>query len=425
MMKIKTLLVDTPQGEAGLLSHESRYVFNYSTTERACEASLIMPLRAESYAAGALPGPFAMNQPEGYLKEKIGQRLAKFGPVNDMHLLAFTGQNQIGRLRFSVPTDPRPVRKAQIGRSELLKQSASQALFEYLLDTYLESGIAGVQPKVMLPDADRWQAASPPAPMSAEPVGALDARATLVHADLIVKASGEDYPHLAVNEFLCMSAARAAGIMVPQFWLSDDGGLFVMARFDWQDGVPQGFEDMAVLMNRTGSPDQKYQGSYEALAKAVTLYCDVAHRADSLQRLFEYIALSVMVRNGDAHLKNFGLLYPHPASANGPSLAPLYDVVTTSAYDLPGRYGATMVDRSMALKMARSRDYPNRAQLLAFAKLCAVRAPEQVLERIADAMQATLQEHGPRAEPAFLARMRREWDAGRLSLLSTGWLLPR
>ena len=36
-----------------------------------------------------------------------------------------------------------------------------------------------------------------------------------------------------------------------------------------------------------------------------------------------------MVRNGDAHLKNFGVLY---RSCNEKRLAPMFDVVTTSIY---------------------------------------------------------------------------------------------
>ena len=405
MKKINALHVATPQGESGHFTHDTRYVFNYTTKERTCETSLLMPLRAESYASGRILGPFTMNLPEGYLKEKIEQRLAKFGPVDDMRLLAFTGSNQIGRLRFEVPEIAIPTRKAQIGRAELLKQSSSTALFDFLLDAYLESGISGVQPKVMLPDADK-----------------LSERATMGHSDLIVKASGEDYPHLAVNEFLCMSAAKKAAIPVPEFWLSDDGGLFVMARFDLLEGRQIGFEDMAVLMGKTQKIDEKYQSSYEAVAKAVTLYCSDDHRLSSLQNLFEYVAFSIMVRNGDAHLKNFGLLYEHPASGNGPKLAPLYDVVTTSAYDLPGRNGATMVDRTMALKMNRSKDYPSRKVLLEFGKLCDVRAPIQVLERLADAMQATLQEYGGLAQASFLQRMKREWDAGRHSVASSHFL---
>ena len=419
MTKIKQLRVLTPQGAAGQLSHESRYVFNYTTTQRECETSLLMPLRAESYASGGMPGPFTMNQPEGYLKEKILQRLAKFGGLNAMQMLAFTGQNQIGRLRFELPDAAPVTRKTQIGRAELLEQSNSAELFAFLLDAYLESGISGVQPKVMLPDADQFPDqpnsttnALAPARLSDGPID----RITVPHSDLIVKASGEDFPALAVNEFLCMCAAQKAGIQVPEFWLSDDGELFVMSRFDLQDGQQIGFEDMAVLMNKTGTSDQKYQGSYEALAKAIMVFCRDDARATSLQRLFEYVAFSVMVRNGDAHLKNFGLLYPHPAAEIGPTLAPMYDVVTTSVYDLPGASGRTMVDRTMALKMNRRRDYPTRKELLEFGKLCGVAKPELILERFGDAMQASLDEHGARAEPAFLARMKREWDAGRLSL---------
>ena len=398
MKRIKQLQVSTPQGESGQLTRDARYVFNYTTPERTCETSLLMPLRAESYAAGTMPGPFTMNLPEGYLKNKIEERLAKFGGVDDMKLLAFTGNNQIGRLRFQEPETQQTDRKAQMGRSELLKQSSSSALFAFLLDAYLESGISGVQPKVMIPDADK-----------------LGERATFVHSDLIVKASGEDYPHLAVNEFLCMTAAQKAGLQVPRFWLSDDGGLFVMERFDLHQGQQLGFEDMAVLMNKTSKKDEKYQSSYEAIAKAIHVYCDDDNRIDSLNRLFEYVTLSVMVRNGDAHLKNFGLLYDHPASGNGPKLSPLYDVVTTSAYDIVSSRGV-QVDRAMALKMHGARDYPKRKELLEFGQVCSVKNPEQVLERIADAMQATLQQHSDRVEDAFLIRMKTEWDASRLAL---------
>lgn len=411
MKKIKKLNVSTPQGESGLLTHDSRYVFNYTTSDRQCETSLLMPLRAESYAYGAMLGPFTMNLPEGYLREKIEERLAKFGSVDDMQLLAFTGNNQIGRLQFHEPEVSQTSRKAQMGKNELLSQPSSAHLFEFLLDAYLESGISGVQPKVMIPDADK--------------ADKLGERPTLIHSDLIVKASGEDYPHLAVNEFLCMSAAKSAGLQVPEFWVSDDGSLFVMERFDLHEGQQLGFEDMAVLMNKTSKKDEKYQSSYESVAKAINLYCKDEQRTDSLYRLFEYVALSVMVRNGDAHLKNFGLLYDHPASGIGPKLSPLYDVVTTSAYDLISPSKGAVVDRTMALKMNGVRDYPARKELLTFGQMCSVKKPEQVIERIADAMQSTLNQHSHRAEVPFFNRIKREWDAGRMSLEPSHFIQSR
>ena len=48
------------------------------------------------------------------------------------------------------------------------------------------------------------------------------------------------------------------------------------------------------------------------------------------EQLFATLVLSVMLRNGDAHLKNFGVLYTSPLDAV--TIAPVYDVVTTTAY---------------------------------------------------------------------------------------------
>ena len=145
---------------------------------------------------------------------------------------------------------------------------------------------------------------------------------------VIVKAEGSDYPGLARNEFLCLSVAREVGLDVPDFWLSDDSLLLIVSRFDrTPDGMALGFEDMAVLTGRGTA--RKYEGSYEMVAKAVSIFTAEA-ASHELRHLFARVALSCKLRDGDAHLKNFGLLYEHPA---GPRrLAPVYDVVCTDIY---------------------------------------------------------------------------------------------
>jgi len=87
------LVIATAQGEAGQLDKESRFVFNYSGGDRACAVSLIMPIRAESYASGALPAPFAMNRPEGWLHRQIVERMAKYEQIDDMKLLSIVAGN--------------------------------------------------------------------------------------------------------------------------------------------------------------------------------------------------------------------------------------------------------------------------------------------------------------------------------------------
>ena len=398
-MKIKQLDVHTPQGYAGELRRESQFVFNYATIDTTCEISLTMPLRAKSYSGNVLPPVFSMSLPEGFLAQRIVQRLAKFEQVDDMRLLAVTGHNAIGRPSCRMPGQEPTSRKADVGLRQLLSERATNALFEHLLEQYIDAGISGVQPKVMIPNADRL----------------VDEHATLWQPDLIVKSGGDEYPWLAVNEYLCMDAARRANLDVPAFWLSDDGTLFVMERFDLDGGHHLGFEDMAVLMNQPREPTgrYKYRQSYEAITRFIAAYCR-ENTTESLQRFYAYLVLSVMVRNGDAHLKNFGLLYEHPRAAS-PRLAPLYDVVTTSAYDdVNVHTGAIETDRTMALKLNKSHSYPDRAALLAFGRNdCQVASPEKVIECIGQAMSEAWDASRHRLPADFARRLHDEWDGGR------------
>ncbi len=404
MTKIKRLVVSTAQGDAGLLDKESRFVFNYATTDREREVSLTMPLRAQSYtaSANALLPAFAMNRPEGWLYRQIVERMAKYERLDDMKLLSIVGHNLVGRLGFAVPNEMRQPPLAQIGL-DALRREPTKALFAFLAETYIESGISGVQPKVLMPDADKRP----------------NSKTTVVQPDLIVKSGGSEFPFLTQNEFLCMDAARRAGIRVPEFWMSDDGGLFVMQRFDLHGNQRLGFEDMAVLMGKTADPQghYKYQGSYENVARIIRAHCRDGEALASCQRFFEYVALSVMVRNGDAHLKNFGLLYEHPVAGQSPTLAPLYDVVTTTVYahrDYRNEY--MMVDRTLALKLNKERRYPSRRTLLQFGSdVCHVRSPEQVIERIGTAMSESLEANRARVDPSHAASTR-EWHAGRLAV---------
>jgi serine/threonine-protein kinase HipA len=109
-----------------------------------------------------------------------------------------------------------------------------------------------------------------------------------------------------------------------------------------------------------------------------------------------------MMRNGDAHLKNFGLLYNHPNDAVSTRLAPLFDVVTTPVYG----------DNTMALKLNKSNSYPTRKELIAFGKdVCLVKKPETVIERIADAMIEVSKTHGDLVPRSFAKTLFDEWDS--------------
>src|SRR5690606_18716291 len=152
-------------------------------------------------------------------------------------------------------------------------------IFADLVDRYiLRAGISGVQPKVLVPEQPESVAQ----------------RFTSKTSDLIIKSGREEFPGLAINEVLCMSVAREAGIPVPEFYLSDNARLFVMRRFDRDAQLePIGFEDMAALMGL--SAEQKYSKSYAAIAKAIRLFCPPEQVRGSLQQLFAMVALSCIV----------------------------------------------------------------------------------------------------------------------------------
>ena len=387
------LAVATPQGLSGtLLRGKNDYLYTCTpTAPPEADVSLTMPNRPEQYVSRDLHPIFQMNLPEGYVLEQLRNRFAKAALLDPMLLLAMTGQGaSIGRVSVSTPH----VQRDDSGRGErldaILAWDGAEDLFAELADRYLlRTGASGMQPKLLVP----------------EDVGDRPAlhNAAVVMPELIVKSAGEQFPGLAVNEFVCMSIAREAGLPVPDFHLSKNARIFVMRRFDRaEDGSALGFEDMAVLMGK-GSAD-KYASSYEAVARAIELYCAPARQREGLAQLFDQVALSCILGNGDAHLKNFGVLYRHPGDEDV-RLAPAYDIVNTTAY---------LRDDGLALLLGGSKTFfAARANLDAFAERCRVndmrRRIEQLLdaaERVVHEQQAVL-ETEPHLEPAMRVNMER------------------
>jgi serine/threonine-protein kinase HipA len=404
MLPDKLPLLDVSIGalrQAGQLVKGSTYEFRYLDPSPDQPAvSLLMPPSAKlSWQAGDLFPSMDQNLPEGDLFMRIRQLFPK-QPTTPMHLLALIGENGIGRLGFTMPGAVPSPRAQTLSRDSLLRMRYTPELFDELVRAYLNTGagIAGMQPKIMVPD-----------------------RPTVPIPSLIVKAASPAYPGLAANEFLCLSAAQRAGIEVPGFDLSDDGQLLLVDRFDviarpGGNVERLGFEDVAALSGkrvRDILSDRKYHGSYQRVAELLQL---IGLPPPQLRRFFEQVAFSVMVRNGDAHLRNFGALY---RSAQDAWLAPMFDVVTTAVY----RYtqyagGPELEDRTLALKLFAGRHatkaYPTTEELIQFGRLCGVDAPKPVLSRIAAAMRETLDTAvgDDRIPKTLLADMSEVWEGG-------------
>ena len=344
-----------------------------STTAMERSVSVTMPVRLASWdtAYGVAP-IFEMNLPEGALRERLRLAFAKAtGTFDDFDLLTIVGRSQLGRVRYTamdaVLDEAVPFQSVD----EIVESRRGGELYRYLLEKFaVHSGISGVQPKFLVRDEGKLS-------------GGLKAGRTLSPsfrgATHIVKFwDATEYPELAANEFFCLKAAARCGLEVPPHRLALDGSSLVMERFDLRpDGRYRGFEDFCVLNARR--TEEKYRGSYEtAVAKRFRQFARSDDFLPECLRLFTLIALNCALRNGDAHLKNFGILYDEVQG--DAHLSPVYDLVTTAVY-LPR-------DR-MALTLNGSAEWPTAKKLLEFGErglLGSRRALKEQMQKVEDAL---------------------------------------
>lgn len=305
------LQVKVSTTECGVIVFENgEYIFNYTTQENDKFISLTMPVREKGYLHNKLHPIFEMHLPEGYLLSIIKKHFSKLVKTDDFGLLKVMASSINGRVSYkdSIIKD-----EDRLSLEDLLHSKNSNLFSELTSRFALTTALSGVQPKVL---------------------AKVENRATLKLEDYIVKSWGEDYSELALNENYCMQIVKGANIPVPKFFISDNEKLFIMKRFDiTDDGFYLGFEDMCVLQAK--HRDDKYEGTYEQIAKTIKIFVTNKYKKSSLIQFYKMIVINNLVQNGDAHLKNFGLLY---SGIDNIQLAPAYDVVSTTVYienDIP------------------------------------------------------------------------------------------
>jgi len=318
----------TDAAEAGMLDRHnvrgSTFVYQPGlASERA--VSVTMNVRTSSYDAplGLLP-IFEMNLPEGALRERLRLAFAKAtGTFDDFDLLSIVGRSQVGRIRYTGEKEQLDEDVPFQSVDEILERNRGGDLLRYLIDKFAAfSGISGVQPKFLVRDEKAFSALSK---------GKTRLSQSYRGATHIVKLwEQNEFPQLAANEYFCLKVAEKCGLEVPPYRLAEDGLALVIDRFDLRaDGTYRGLEDFCVLNARR--TDEKYRGSYEtSVLKRFVEFANSSHVGEDLERLFTLIVINCALRNGDAHLKNFGIVYD---DVQGEArIAPVYDLVTTSVY---------------------------------------------------------------------------------------------
>jgi len=301
-----------------------------------------------------VPDWFSNLLPEGALREMVA-RQAGVVSSRELFLLRHLGEDLPGAVRISAEPISAPEdgelggeRRAAIDRSEEWHFS-----------------LAGVQLKFSARRDERG----------------LTIPVSGVGGDWIVKLPDLRYAGVPENEFATMSWARDSGIDVPNtelLDLSDVSGLpaearslkerqvYAIRRFDRaSEGRRVHIEDFAQVLGLY--PEEKYaRFNYETIANVVAVLAGDEDLQEFLRRLVFVVASG----NGDAHHKNWSLIYPDGMTAR---LSPAYDLVSTIQY---------IDNDQLALNLARSKRWQD-VSMGSFRRLARkLQRPEPAIERM-------------------------------------------
>lgn len=278
-----------------------------------------------------VPPFFANLLPEGTLREYLAER-AGVHADREFFLLWVLGRDLPGAVTLH-PADGEAWPPANLNGKAKERVVDREAMLRFSL--------AGVQLKFS-------------AVQNAGKNGGLTIPAKGVGGDWILKLPSLRFEGVAENEYAMMTLAGRVGIDVPEVSLIDldqieglppgigtlKGRAYAVRRFDRSPEGAVHIEDFAQVFG--AYPEGKYKGaSLRSIAHVLGIETD----QNSLDEFIRRVTFSILIGNGDMHLKNWSLAYPDKRRA---SLAPAYDFVSTIPY---------IPDDRLALKPYRSRDF--------------------------------------------------------------------
>ena len=218
-------------------------------------------------------------------------------------------------------------------------------------------------------------------------------------SNYIIKPAIEDLDGTVENEPFCMALAQTAGLDVPHAFIHRHGaapGVFVVKRYD-RIATTEGIrrlhqEDFCQALGIP--PEFKYEAEGgPSLAACFKLLRRASIRSGKdVLSLLNWVIFNYLTGNSDAHGKNISLLL----LAEGPVLAPFYDLISTRIY---AHYGLTS---GLAMKIggASDPDSIRKEHWELFAEEAGIK-PRLVLNRIAEMAKRIEENRLPLFQGAF------------------------
>lgn len=156
----------------------------------------------------------------------------------------------------------------------------------------------------------------------------------------IIKTPSTAHRAVPENEFTAMKLAQAIGVNIPDIKLVELSGLvnlpdiplpsepyaYAIRRFDRTEEGRVHSEDFAQIFQVYARNKYK-RYSYDDIGRA--LYRMGVGGIIDIQQMSRRMLANILVANGDAHLKNWTVIYPDRVGA---ILSPAYDIVSTKPY---------------------------------------------------------------------------------------------
>jgi len=283
--------------------------------------------------------------PEGSLRELIAQGL-KVHQDNEFQIFSYLGQDLPGAV-VATPLSPDEVPDSVLEELHARSYKDLNLIGFQKLSPENKFSLAGVQMKFSMRAKDGRYNLS-----TADALG-----------DWIIKTPSTSHRDVPLNEYTAMALASLVGVEIPEIQLveldkldnlppinlPDERYAFAIKRFDREaiyssESVSRiHMEDFAQVLVRY--PHEKYDSAnYEQIGRI--LYQFSGDPLADTQQFARRLLVNILLANGDAHLKNWSLLYTDQVT---PRLSPAYDILTTSVF-IKG-------ERNFALNLGKTKDW--------------------------------------------------------------------
>jgi len=358
-----------------ILKDNGNLQFRYDSDYRGPVVSQALPIQEAAHPHDVCRAVFGGLLLEGEARTALARNLG-ISAGNDYALLKEVGGDCAGAVvlleaEAEFPTTPQ-LRSLDEGELDALLRELPQRPLAADRHEGIRLSLAGAQPKLPVV-VGHGKVALP-----------LNTAAATTH---IIKPEPSRFPGLVDNEAFCLELAHAvelpAAVASSHFTTSGLPYLLV-ERYDRNvaSGLIRRLHQEDVCQALGYPSDRKYQADRgPGIADTVALLrsCS-AVPAQDLPTFWRAVVFNWLIGNCDAHAKNFSLLY----DGGAPTLAPLYDLVSTTAYpELTGRLAMT-IDGARMIEEVRAETWTTLATEVGYSRRFVRSATDTLIERVLD-----------------------------------------